>query len=285
MNQWDHYVVFNGHPWDEIRARVAERLKKAWAGWSFTPSSEDVDEALTEARLDLAHYWQKLPSSQFDPEDPKRSFHFAVKRATHTATGWLWDNHDYRTCGYRRPPSERPAVEAKRKATENPYEGQVRGPLTDDEWNTLHPAALGWQAEPTPPRPREPEYKTWWQREQERVVRVLVDNALEPDERTVILALYWEGLSLQEAAPLVGKEHHMSVARLRDKALDRLRWWLGAESVRRFVVNRVKPSSCRPEGRPEPGGRPRQVGASRPRKGRRQASHPAPAPSRSRSRQ
>ena len=81
--------------WDDVRNVVTAYTRKKWPGMS----REDIEDAVSEAIVDIFSYWVDLPSS-IDPDNPSKNFAYACQRGK-----WKAHNHmdkTYKDYGQRK---------------------------------------------------------------------------------------------------------------------------------------------------------------------------------------
>lgn len=83
---------FTNEDWTYIRESVATTLR---AKWRNRPDPEDIEDAVSDAMLDLIDAWVEHPTS-IDRNDPDRNRKWAIWRATKMAQSFLLQRFDLR---------------------------------------------------------------------------------------------------------------------------------------------------------------------------------------------
>lgn len=78
MNQLE---PFGSRTWDDVRSAILKSVRRKWPNMPI----DDVEDAVSEAIVDLVDYWLHL-SSSVDISNPERNFAFGIRRGAWVAT-------------------------------------------------------------------------------------------------------------------------------------------------------------------------------------------------------
>ena len=87
-----HRRLFGDRDWGDVRTVVVRRMRRRFP----RAHTEDIEDAVSLAMVDLVDYWVQLESS-IREDEPSHTFWLACKRATWMATTFLtqeWDMRD-----------------------------------------------------------------------------------------------------------------------------------------------------------------------------------------------
>lgn len=174
-----------------MRNVVTAYTRKKWPGMS----REDIEDAVSEAIVDIFSYWVDLPSS-IDPDNPSKNFAYACQRGK-----WKAHNHLDRT--YK--------DYAQRKLN---WDDIRRG-----DTDATHEALNAYVMHPERDLPPTPE-DVLVAAEERDMVREAVAN-LDEEAREGWFDAFASGLTTREAAEL-SKVDHSTVVRRRQNGMKRI---------------------------------------------------------------
>lgn len=186
--------LFGEKNWDDVRVTLMKRVSRRWTRMP----KEDVEDAVSEALLDLVNYWVDLDSSI--STDPVRNYHFALRRGYWVATSYLVKR-------YKRYGKEVPAEVFQNNLDD--YEGS---------------GAASFIADPVDPDPN-PEELYVLARDMEKVREAI--GSIPAEQREEWFDAFITGLTKREAAELE-KTSPSQVQRRRAKGLRTLAAQVGA---------------------------------------------------------